>query len=145
MNNQKLKQDIRLSSSAVEYYKVLCLHHADTIGSLDLAALTHPLPQRQRLPLVMLSAISRLTQEESGTKGDFVASVSKPVKLSLLDEVFTQSFSREKPSSHPIQPLSSSFDPQLAQRTASKDSLGRGCDGQPKSCAASVKEVGLSR
>jgi CheY-like chemotaxis protein len=116
MNNQKLKQDIRLSSSAVEYYKVLCLHHADTIGSLDLAALTHPLPQRQRLPLVMLSAISRLTQEESGTKGDFVASVSKPVKLSLLDEVFTQSFSREKPSSHPIQPLSSSFDPQLAQR-----------------------------
>ena len=119
MNNQKLKQDIRPSSSAIKHYKVLGLPHAntaDTIDSLDLAALTHLLPQRQRLPLVMLSSSRSLTQEESGTKGNFVACVSKPVKLSQLDELFTQSFSREKPSSYPTQPLSSSFDPQLAQR-----------------------------
>ncbi len=85
------------------------------MDGLSLAAHIHSLPSCQELPLVMLSSLGSITQEETGEKAKFVAFLSKPIKQSHLYNVFARIFSKQRISVRSSQSSPPQFDPQLAQ------------------------------
>jgi len=86
------------------------------MDGLSLAAHIHSLPSCQELPLVMLSSLGSITQEETGEKVNFVAFLSKPIKQSHLYNVFARIFSKQRISVRSSQSLPQQFDPQLAKQ-----------------------------
>lgn len=86
------------------------------MDGVTLAAQIRSLPNCQTLPLVMLSSVGTLIQEEIEIKADFAACLCKPIKQSHLYEVLARIFSQKRIYPSSTQPRIDRVDWQLANQ-----------------------------
>jgi len=86
------------------------------MDGLTLALQIQALPNREELPLVMLSSVGRQTPYQPDDMPNFAAFLTKPIKQSQLYNIFVTILGRRRISVRPGDPSSGLLEPQFAQR-----------------------------
>lgn len=109
-------QALELINSGEEFDIAILDMQMPNMDGLILARTIHSLPNCQELPLVMLSSVEKLTNNELEEKSDFAATLNKPIKRSYLYDTFIQILYGQRISLLPTQSLPLIFDSQFSQQ-----------------------------
>ena len=86
------------------------------MDGLTLASRIHSIPNYQQLPIVILSSVHRLTQQQLAAKSEFVAVLNKPIKQSQLYDTCVRILCGKQISVLPSTSPTSKLDLQLSEQ-----------------------------
>ncbi len=86
------------------------------MDGLSLASRIHSIPDYEQLPIVILSSVDRLTQQQLAAKSEFVAVLNKPIKQSQLYDTCVRILCGKQISVLPSTSSTSKFDLQLSEK-----------------------------
>ncbi|MEA5594498.1 response regulator [Rivularia sp. UHCC 0363] len=109
-------QALELINSGQKFDMAIVDMRMPQMDGLNLSSQIHSIPGYERLPIVILSSIDQLTQQEIAAKSESVAVLSKPIKQSQLYDTCLRILCEKQISILPPTSPASKFDLQLSEK-----------------------------
>jgi len=109
-------QALELINSSKKFDMAIVDMRMPQMDGLKLSSRIHSIPDYEQLPIVILSSVDRLTEQQLAAKSEFAALLSKPIKQSQLYDTCVRVLCEQQISVLPSTSSVSKFDSQLSEK-----------------------------